>query len=222
MTKPLFPSRLWFSQSASWPENQSGNLAYGNRGLENFIHEIGHSLGLSHPGSYNAAPGTTLTYAKNAEYSQDTQQWSVMSYFDPGDDGTAIDRTRHHDVNGDMGSATRPTSPRRSYTTFLPSRPNTVRTTRRAPAIRCTAFTRPPIAVPSTSTCNPEPRHRNLGRGRQRLARLLRFQPEPAHRSARRRPLRRRRAHAERRHRLWRGHRECDRRLGQRFHHRER
>ena len=42
------------------------------------LHEIGHALGLSHPGSYN---GGSPTYANNAEYAQDTHQWTVMSYF---------------------------------------------------------------------------------------------------------------------------------------------
>ena len=83
--------RAWMSTSAAnWPELQSGNMAYGKRGLETYIHEIGHALGLSHPGSYNAGDGST--YA-NAEYSQDTLQWTIMSYWAPGADGTVIDRS---------------------------------------------------------------------------------------------------------------------------------
>jgi len=45
------------------------------------MHELGHALGLSHPGDYNAAPGQTITYANNAQFVQDTEQNTVMSYF---------------------------------------------------------------------------------------------------------------------------------------------
>lgn len=58
-----------------------------NSGLELFIHEIGHGIGLSHPGTYDAGPGRTLTYAANAEYVQDTQQYTIMSYFSESNTG---------------------------------------------------------------------------------------------------------------------------------------
>src|SRR5258708_33349375 len=45
------------------------------------MHEIGHSLGLSHPGAYDAGNGGSITYANNAEYSLDNRQYSIMSYF---------------------------------------------------------------------------------------------------------------------------------------------
>jgi serralysin len=47
-----------------------------------FMHELGHAMGLAHPGDYNAAPGVTITYANAAQFVQDSQQYSVMSYFD--------------------------------------------------------------------------------------------------------------------------------------------
>ena len=54
--------------------------------LTTMIHETGHALGLSHPGNYNAIgpDGTVLdpTYANQAEYAQDSLQYSIMSYFD--------------------------------------------------------------------------------------------------------------------------------------------
>nr|WP_319385643.1 M10 family metallopeptidase C-terminal domain-containing protein [uncultured Roseibium sp.] len=56
------------------------------------MHEIGHAVGLSHPGSYN---GGSPTYANNAEYAQDTHQWSVMSYFSASNTGA--------DWNGGFG-----------------------------------------------------------------------------------------------------------------------
>lgn len=46
------------------------------------LHETGHAVGLAHPGDYNAAPGQSLTYANHAQFQQDDQQYSVMSYFD--------------------------------------------------------------------------------------------------------------------------------------------
>ena len=46
-----------------------------------FLHEIGHALGLQHPGDYNAGPGQTITYANSAQYVEDTRQYTLMSYF---------------------------------------------------------------------------------------------------------------------------------------------
>lgn len=48
------------------------------------MHEIGHTLGLSHPGSYNAGIGQNITYDNSAQFQQDSGQYSVMSYFDAG------------------------------------------------------------------------------------------------------------------------------------------
>ena len=41
------------------------------------IHEIGHCLGLAHPGHYNGGG----TYEKNAQFAQDTKAGTVMSYW---------------------------------------------------------------------------------------------------------------------------------------------
>ena len=46
-----------------------------------FLHELGHAMGLEHPGDYNAAPGVSITYANAAQFIQDSQQYTVMSYF---------------------------------------------------------------------------------------------------------------------------------------------
>ena len=45
------------------------------------IHEMGHAMGLSHPGVYNAGVGQTITYGANAQFAQDSNQYTVMSYF---------------------------------------------------------------------------------------------------------------------------------------------
>src|SRR5262249_31676217 len=51
------------------------------------VHEFGHALGLQHPGDYDANEGPT-TYANNAEFPEDTGQFSIMSYFDPANFGS--------------------------------------------------------------------------------------------------------------------------------------
>jgi serralysin len=52
---------------------------FGGYGTTTLIHEIGHTLGLSHPGAYNGAGATT--YASQAEYAQDSVQYALMSYW---------------------------------------------------------------------------------------------------------------------------------------------
>jgi serralysin len=67
-----------------WLNNYDGSFFNVQRGKYDFatmLHEIGHALGLSHPGDYNAGSGITLTYANNAEFREDTRQYTVMSYF---------------------------------------------------------------------------------------------------------------------------------------------
>jgi serralysin len=51
------------------------------------MHELGHAIGLSHPGGYNAGPGVQITYQNDAEFAQDTHQYTVMSYFDQTNTG---------------------------------------------------------------------------------------------------------------------------------------
>jgi len=59
----------------------NANPALGARGFSTLLHEIGHALGLSHPGDYNAGPGVTITYDADADYIEDSRQYTVMSYF---------------------------------------------------------------------------------------------------------------------------------------------
>lgn len=45
------------------------------------VHEIGHALGLRHPGDYNASENAGPTYSADATYFEDSLQFTVMSYF---------------------------------------------------------------------------------------------------------------------------------------------
>ena len=57
----------------------------GNYGRQTLTHEIGHTLGLSHPGDYNAGNGNP-TY-RDAVYGEDTRAYSVMSYWSESNTG---------------------------------------------------------------------------------------------------------------------------------------
>src|SRR6266446_5393612 len=66
---------MWFNPN--YYTNQSpGTL--GGYGFLSLIHEIGHSIGLPHPGDYN---DSGASYYTDALYQQDTRQYTVMSYF---------------------------------------------------------------------------------------------------------------------------------------------
>lgn len=64
----------------NWTNNW---LGYGGYGATTIIHEIGHTLGLSHPGAYNGSGATT--YESQAEYAQDSTQYAIMSYWNEGE-----------------------------------------------------------------------------------------------------------------------------------------
>lgn len=82
----------WFPGSKSagsvagdvWINNESistTEIPVGSYDYFVFLHELGHAMGLEHPGDYNAAPGQTITYENAAQFIEDSQQYSVMSYF---------------------------------------------------------------------------------------------------------------------------------------------
>lgn len=67
-----------------WLNNNfvNNNLPFGSYSYFVMIHELGHAMGLAHPGDYNAAPGVNITYEDNAQFVEDSHQYTVMSYFD--------------------------------------------------------------------------------------------------------------------------------------------
>ena len=78
------------NSSGSWQNyvhlNEAKTLATAptsaNGGLEFYMHEVGHALGLSHPGDYNiGGTGTYTAYARDAIFYEDSQQYTLMSYF---------------------------------------------------------------------------------------------------------------------------------------------
>ncbi len=74
-TVTLSAAQVWLC--SSWISNGDSGMKLGGYGLETMLHEIGHALGLSHPGTYNGS----ATYVDNAEFNQDNRQYTIMSYF---------------------------------------------------------------------------------------------------------------------------------------------
>ena len=68
------------------------DLYYGGYGQTALTHEIGHAVGLSHTGDYNATgpdgQPRSPTYQADAKYFQDSYQYSIMSYFHSGNTGS--------------------------------------------------------------------------------------------------------------------------------------
>ncbi|WP_067681124.1 M10 family metallopeptidase [Tsuneonella dongtanensis] len=64
------------------------DLDYSGYGFSTLVHETGHAIGLEHPGDYNFGSGLPISYAKDAEYFQDSYQFTIMSYFNAGNTGS--------------------------------------------------------------------------------------------------------------------------------------
>jgi len=69
-------------------EPSNFELDFGGYGYYTLLHEVGHALGLDHPGAYES-DDEALSYATDAEYQQDSQQYTVMSYWEEENTGAS-------------------------------------------------------------------------------------------------------------------------------------
>ena len=83
---------VWIADPRANASN--GQLDPGFYGLQTLNHELGHALGLTHPGSYDFGDDQDgdglpdpITYSGDAQYFQDSHQFTIMSYFDSYETG---------------------------------------------------------------------------------------------------------------------------------------
>ena len=68
-----------------FPDDHDADLRLGDAEWGTYLHELGHALGLTHPGPYNGNLG--LVYGVDNVYPEDTLQFTIMSYFSAFNDG---------------------------------------------------------------------------------------------------------------------------------------
>ncbi len=80
---PMQGGDIWINTAAINPNVaiQPGSYAWFA-----ILHELGHAVGLSHPGDYNVGSGV-LSYQNAAQFLQDSNQFTLMSYWGGGNTG---------------------------------------------------------------------------------------------------------------------------------------
>jgi Ca2+-binding RTX toxin-like protein len=90
----------WIWMNTGWgSHDEDSDFFFGSYGLETYLHEIGHSLGLTHPGPYDASDSVAPTFSSDRPY--DTQKYTVMSYFSADADGSGTHHS-YHDADGNL------------------------------------------------------------------------------------------------------------------------
>lgn len=69
---------VWVNISRNYDANP---IAF-PQGAQILLHEIGHTIGLLHASVYGGGAASGVTYTADADFWQDTHQFTVMSYFD--------------------------------------------------------------------------------------------------------------------------------------------
>lgn len=108
-TREIEHQAIWMAASAGWPQLAEGMVAFGSIGFETYLHEIGHALGLSHPGPYDANDTPPPNYADDARFPSDSRQYTIMSYFGgylPGSGWAPTTATNFSNVPGSLGAST--------------------------------------------------------------------------------------------------------------------
>lgn len=78
---------FWYNLLGDDQTGTDPKLKPGGYDYSTVIHELGHSVGLEHPGDYNADPNDQPNYQRDAEYREDSLQYSVESYFEAEETG---------------------------------------------------------------------------------------------------------------------------------------
>jgi Ca2+-binding RTX toxin-like protein len=92
---PIARVEVWFNSNWSTHDQDSdlflnGQPVFGSYGFITYLHEFSHSIGLSHPGEYNADQGG-ISYSASAVFAQDTRKYTIMSYWQAYADGSGTD-----------------------------------------------------------------------------------------------------------------------------------
>ena len=82
------------------PGWNNGTTAINSYSFATAIHEIGHSLALTHTGHYDASDADPVTWNDDSDFWNDTKLLSTMSYFRPNDNDGVLRSKEHSTISG--------------------------------------------------------------------------------------------------------------------------